>query len=50
MEDFCYVADICPEILQDIKYASPDNFTGRVVPGYTAGRAILTKAAAGALG
>ncbi|NRB10610.1 MAG: M15 family metallopeptidase [Rickettsiaceae bacterium] len=44
--DFVYLQDICPNIKQDIKYATTDNFTGTVVEGYQKGTAILTKAAA----
>ena len=37
---------MCPTVLQDIKYASKDNFTGSVVTGYDNGVAILSKEAA----
>ncbi len=44
-DGFIYLSDSCPTILQDIKYATNDNFTGTVVPGYEATVAILTKEA-----
>ena len=33
---FAYLREVAPDILQDIRYAGPDNFTGRPVPGYEA--------------
>tara|TARA_A100001015_G_scaffold314002_1_gene422547 strand:+ start:2514 stop:3128 length:615 start_codon:yes stop_codon:yes gene_type:complete len=33
-EDFIYLKQIAPTILQDIKYATCDNFTGKIVDGY----------------
>jgi D-alanyl-D-alanine dipeptidase len=42
-ERFIYLSEICPTILQDIKYASDDNFTGKVIEGYNKAVAILTK-------
>lgn len=44
-----YLRDVDPTILQDIKYATVANFTGRVVPGYEAGECILIRPAAEAL-
>jgi D-alanyl-D-alanine dipeptidase len=44
-----YLRDIDPGILQDIRYAGPDNFTGRPVPGYAAGECVLLREAAEAL-
>ena len=29
---FVYLRDVAPEILQDMRYAGPDNFIGRPVP------------------
>jgi D-alanyl-D-alanine dipeptidase len=46
---FVRLADVAPQIAQDIRYATPDNFTGAVVPGYAAPVCILTRAAADAL-
>jgi D-alanyl-D-alanine dipeptidase len=44
-----YLRAIAPEILQDMRYAGADNFTGRPVPGYGAAECILTRPAAEAL-
>jgi D-alanyl-D-alanine dipeptidase len=44
-----YLRDIAPDILQDMRYAGSDNFTGRPVPGYGAAECILTRPAAEAL-
>lgn len=44
-----YLRDVAPDILQDMRYAGPDNFTGRPVPGYGAAECILTRPAAEAL-
>lgn len=46
---FVYLADIDPTILQEMRYAGPHNFIGRVIHGYLAPKCILTKAAAMAL-
>ena len=46
---FVYLSDIAPDIVQDVKYATQDNFTGYVVPGYQKGVVILTQEAAVAL-
>ena len=43
---FVYLSHACPTIVQDIKYATDDNFTGAIVQGYEAPVAILTKEAA----
>jgi D-alanyl-D-alanine dipeptidase len=48
-DDFVYLADVAPEVQQDIRYASDRNFTGRPVPGYEAPECIVTRAAAYAL-
>jgi len=48
-DGFVYLSDTCPTIVQDIKYATKDNFTGTVIPGYKSNIAILTKEAAEAL-
>jgi D-alanyl-D-alanine dipeptidase len=37
---------VAPDILQDIRYAGPDNFTGRPVPGYEAAECILQRTVA----
>jgi D-alanyl-D-alanine dipeptidase len=44
-----YLRDIDPSILQDMRYAGPDNFTGRPVPGYQAAECVLLREAAEAL-
>jgi len=46
---FVYLSYACPTIVQNIKYATNDNFTGTIVPGYEAPVAILTKEAVEAL-
>ena len=46
---FVYLSSACPTIVQNIKYATNDNFTGTIVPGYEAPVAILTKEAVEAL-
>src|SRR5262245_53282786 len=48
-EPLVYLRDIEPTILQDIRYAGTDNFTGRPVPGYDAGECVLLREAAEAL-
>lgn len=47
--EFVALADIDPSILQDIRYATPHNFTGDPVDGYLAPVCILTRPAAEAL-
>jgi D-alanyl-D-alanine dipeptidase len=46
---FAYLRDVAPDILQDMRYAGPDNFIGRPVPGYEAAECILQAAVAEAL-
>ena len=48
-EGFVYLSEIAPSIRQDVKYATNDNFTGEIVPGYEAAIIIATKEAAEAL-
>jgi D-alanyl-D-alanine dipeptidase len=48
-EPLIYLRDIDPSILQDMRYAGPDNFTGGRVPGYDAGECLLLREAADAL-
>lgn len=43
------LSQVAPEIRQSMRYASPANFTGRIVPGYEAGECWLRPAAAAAL-
>jgi len=47
--DFVSLADVAPDIAQDIRYATPHNFTGEPVEGYQAPKCILTRPAAEAL-
>ena len=44
-----YLRDVAPNILQDMRYAGSDNFTGQPVPGYGAAECILIRPAAEAL-
>jgi zinc D-Ala-D-Ala dipeptidase len=46
---FVYLRDVDPTVIQDIRYATENNFTGRIVPGYEAPECILTRPAAIAL-
>lgn len=46
---FVYLRDVDPTILQDMRYAGPDNFTGHAVPGYDAPECVLVREAADAL-
>ena len=46
---FVYLGDVAPGIVEDMRYATSNNFTGRPVPGYLAGRCILAKPVAAAL-
>jgi zinc D-Ala-D-Ala dipeptidase len=48
-EPLVYLRDIDPGILQDMRYAGPDNFTGRPVPGYRAAECVLLRETAEAL-
>ncbi len=46
---FVRLRDVEPSIIQDMRYASPNNFTGKAVPGYGAAECVLTREAAEAL-
>ncbi len=48
--EFVYLRDVDPTIIQDIRYATTNNFTGRRLAGYEAGECILKRDAAAALG
>jgi D-alanyl-D-alanine dipeptidase len=48
-EDFVYLRNIDPTILQDMRYAGSNNFTGKPVPGYDAAECMLLRPAAEAL-
>lgn len=45
-ENFVYLKDIAPSILQDVRYATHQNFVGSPLLGYNAKTIILTKPAA----
>ena len=44
-----YLRDVDPTIMQDIRYATFNNFTGEPLPGYNAAECVLTRQAAFAL-
>lgn len=46
---FVHLRTVDPSIRQDMRYATPFNFTGKRVPGYEAGECILLRPAAEAL-
>lgn len=48
-QGFVYLDQIAPSIIIDMRYASPDNFTGRPVKGYLKPRCILSLPAASQL-
>ncbi|MDT0644187.1 M15 family metallopeptidase [Zunongwangia sp. F363] len=48
-DNFVYVKDVIPDVLEEIRYAGEHNFMGRTVESYNAPKAILTKPAAMAL-
>lgn len=41
--DFVYLRDVDPTILQDMRYATANNFVGRVLDGYEAAECIVTR-------
>lgn len=45
-----YLRDVDPSIIQDIRYATANNFTGRRLAGYEAGECIVKREVAAALG
>ena len=47
--EFVYLRDIDPTIVQDMRYATANNFTGRVLKGYEAGECIVMRAVGEAL-
>ena len=47
--DFVYLRDVDPGIAQDMRYAGPNNFTGRPLPGYGAAECVLRADVARAL-
>ena len=46
---FVYLRDVDLSIVQDMRYATADNFTGRPLPGYGAAECVLRREAAEAL-
>ena len=48
-EGFVYLREVAPGIVQDMRYAGFDNFTGRPLPGYAAPECVLRRAVAQAL-
>jgi D-alanyl-D-alanine dipeptidase len=48
-KDFVYLRDVDPTIIQDIRYATTNNFTGRKLGGYEAGECIVKRDVATAL-
>lgn len=40
---FVYLREIDPTIIQDIRYATPNNFTGRPLAGYNAGECLVKR-------
>ena len=48
-DDFGYIADEIPDIRLEIRYATKENFMGRVVNGYSSPKVVLTKKALSAL-
>lgn len=48
-DDFGYIADEIPDIKLEIRYATKENFMGRVVNGYSSPKVVLTKKALSAV-
>jgi zinc D-Ala-D-Ala dipeptidase len=46
---FVYLRDVDSSIFQDIRYTTPDNFTGHPLPGYSAPECVLRREVAEAL-
>jgi D-alanyl-D-alanine dipeptidase len=49
-EGMVYLRDVDASIAQDMRYAGPDNFVGRRLPGYGAPECVLRREVASALG
>jgi D-alanyl-D-alanine dipeptidase len=47
--DFVFLRDVDPTIIQDVRYATINNFVGRRLSGYEAGECIVTRSVAAAL-
>ncbi len=48
--DFISLEEVCPEIIIQVDYSTINNFTGQVVPGYKATKALMARTSAEALG
>src|SRR5512138_905639 len=48
-DDFVSITDLDPTVVVELRYFGSHNFTGRPVPGYRAGKCLLTRSAAKAL-
>ncbi|WP_051201389.1 M15 family metallopeptidase [Christiangramia portivictoriae] len=48
-EDFVYLKNVLPFVIEEVRYAGNHNFTGRPVLGYESAQIVLTKKAAEAL-
>lgn len=40
---FVYLHDVAPDIIEDIRYATHNNFIGNPIPGYKRGVCIVTR-------
>lgn len=47
--DFVYLRDVDPSIIQDMRYATSNNFTGHRLTGYEAAECVVTRRVANAL-
>ncbi|MCP0913992.1 MULTISPECIES: M15 family metallopeptidase [Legionella] len=45
-ENFVYLHELAPEIIEEIRYASSNNFMGQPAPGYVSPRCVLSRPAA----
>ncbi|CEG57883.1 M15 family metallopeptidase [Legionella fallonii] len=45
-QGFVYLHDVAPDIIQDMRYATSNNFIGNSIPGYKKGVCIVTQQAA----
>lgn len=48
--DFVSLEEVCPEIIIQVDYSTIHNFTGEIVPGYKATKALMARSSAEALG
>lgn len=48
-EGFVFLSDVDPSVIENVRYATAENFLGRIVPGYNTKRIVVTQAAANAL-